>query len=141
MDLHLHRRRLVGRHLQAPDEDVWLVSGSANQELAVIVGGLVADNHRRWILQVQDLRNALLGAGMRVQNLLDSGLLVVRVNVPNFELASLCADEQVVVIDLVQEGRRLLVLNLVADALAPGLDIHIGQEDLLAFETRHSQHR
>jgi len=141
VDLHLHRRRLVGRHLQAPDEDVWLVSGSANQELAVIVGGLVADNHRRWILQVQDLRNALLGAGMRVQNLLDSGLLVVRVNVPNFELASLCADEQVVVIDLVQEGRRLLVLNLVADALAPGLDIHIGQEDLLAFETRHSQHR
>lgn len=141
VDLHLHGLGRVGRHLQAPDEDVGLVGGRTHEELAVLVGGLVADDHRRGVLQMQDLRDALLRAGMGVQNLLDSGLLVVAVDVPNFELSTLGAHEQMVVIDLVQEGRRLLVLDLVADALAASLDIDIGQEDLLAFETGHSQHR
>ena len=77
---------------------------------------------------------------MSIQDLLDRRLLIVRINVPDLELAALGTNEQVILIDLIQEGRALLVLNLVADTLATSLDVDDGEKDLLAVEAGNGQH-
>ena len=77
---------------------------------------------------------------MSIQDLLDRRLLIVRINVPDLKLAALGTNEQVILIDLIQEGRALLVLNLVADALATSLDVDDGEKDLLAVEAGNGQH-
>ena len=77
---------------------------------------------------------------MSIQDLLDRRLLIVRINVPDLKLAALGTNEQVILINLIQEGRALLVLNLVADALATSLDVDDGEKDLFAVEAGNGQH-
>jgi len=71
---------------------------------------------------------------MCIKDLFDRGSLDIRVNVPHFELAAESAHKQMIRIDLIQAGWALLVINLVANTLAPRLDIHIDDEDLLVFK-------
>ena len=71
---------------------------------------------------------------MRIEDLLDRGSLRVGVDVPNLELAAKGANEEVVLIDLVQAGGALLVFNLELNALATGLDVDINDQNLLVFE-------
>lgn len=71
---------------------------------------------------------------MRIEDLLDRRSLRVGVDVPNLELAAKGANEEVVLINLVQAGGALLVFNLELNALATGLDVDINDQNLLVFE-------
>ena len=71
---------------------------------------------------------------MRIKHLLDLGLLRVRINVPHLELAAQRADEQVVLVDLVEVGRALLVFDLVLNRLASSLDVHVNNQHLHIVE-------
>ena len=71
---------------------------------------------------------------MRIKDLLDGRLLLIRINVPNLELAAHGAHQEVIVVDLVQEGRALLVRDLAANCAASRLDVHVADQDLAALE-------
>ena len=73
-------------------------------------------------------------ARVGVEDLLDRRSFIIWINVPNFELAVECADQQVVLVDLVEEGWVLMVVNLVLDGLRPCLDVDVADENLLVFE-------
>ena len=71
---------------------------------------------------------------MRIEDLLNRGLLCIRINVPNLELAAKGTDQKMVLVDLVQVGRARLVVYLVTNCLASSLDINIHDQNLLVFE-------
>ena len=77
---------------------------------------------------------------MRIKDLLDGGLLLIRVNVPNLELAAHGANEEVIMVDLVEEGRTLLVRDLAANGPAARLDVHIADQYCAALEAGNGQH-
>ena len=114
VDLHVDDLGCIRSDLQAPDQDLGLVSGCADQELAVF-SALVPNDHGRWVDQAHDLRNSLSRTGMGIKHLLDRRLLRIAVNVPNLELASKGADKQMIFINLVQNSWALLVVDLVHD--------------------------
>lgn len=87
------------------------------------------------------MRDAFLTARMRVENLFDRGCLIVRINVPNLELAGERAHEKVILVDLVEEGRVLVVIDLILNALHSCLDIDIADQNLLVFEARNGEDR
>ena len=88
LNVHLHAdgRRRLRVHLQAPDENLRLVGGCADQELVAFVA-LLTHDHWRWVLEAQDLGDTFLTAGMRIKDLLDGWGVVVWIDVPNLELA------------------------------------------------------
>ena len=71
---------------------------------------------------------------MGIEDLLDRGLLLVGVDVPDFELAVERSNKEVVLVDLVEEGRVLVVVDFVANRLAPRLDIDVHDQNLLVVE-------
>lgn len=71
---------------------------------------------------------------MRVEDLLDRRLVIIRVDVPDLKLAVKCADQKVVLVDLIQVCRVLVIVNLVLDGLGPRFDIDVADENLLVFE-------
>ena len=138
VDLHADDLRGLWVHLQAPDEDLRLVCCGTHQELAAIAG-LVSNDHRGGVLEAEDLADALLTAGVRIKHLLDDRLRLVRIDVPDLKLATLRANQKVVLVDLVQVGGVLLVVDLRLDAFSTCLDVNITDQDLLTFEARNRQ--
>ena len=135
LNVHLHAdgRRRLRVHLQAPDENLRLVGGCADQELVALVA-LLTHDHWRWVLEAQDLGDTFLTAGMRIKDLLDGWGVVVWIDVPNLELAVQSTNKEMIFIDLVEEGWVLVVVNLVLDALHTSLDIDVADEHLLVVE-------
>ena len=133
VNLHADRLRRLGVNLEPPDKDLWFVCGRAHEELVALVA-LLSHDHRRRVHQFEDLGDALLTARVGVEYLLDRRSFIIWINVPNFELAVECADQQVVLVDLVEEGWVLMVVNLVLDGLRPCLDVDVADENLLVFE-------
>ena len=135
LNVHLHAdgRRRLRVHLQAPDENLRLVGGCADQELVALVA-LLTHDHGRWVLEAQDLGDTFLTAGMRIKDLLDGWGVVVWIDVPNLELAVQSTNKEMIFIDLVEEGWVLVVVNLVLDALHTRLDIDVADEHLLVVE-------
>ena len=135
LNVHLHAdgRRRLRVHLQAPDENLRLVGGCADQELVALVA-LLTHDHGRWVLEAQDLGDTFLTTGMRIKDLLDGWGVVVWIDVPNLELAVQSTNKEMIFIDLVEEGWVLVVVNLVLDALHTRLDIDVADENLLVVE-------
>ena len=135
LNMHLHVDSLRGRrvHLQPPDQYLRLVGRRTHQELVAFVT-LFAHDHGGGVDEAQDLGDAFLTVGVCVEDLLDGGRLVVRVDVPNLELAVERADEQVILVDLVEEGRVLVVVDLVLDGAGARLDVDVADEHLLVVE-------
>ena len=135
LNVHLHAdgRRRLRVHLQAPDENLRLVGGCADQELVALVA-LLTHDHWRWVLEAQDLGDTFLTAGMRIKDLLDGWGVVVWIDVPNLELAVQSTNKEMIFIDLVEEGWVLVVVNLVLDALHTSLDIDVADEHWLVVE-------
>lgn len=135
LNVHLHAdgRRRLRVHLQAPDENLRLVGGCADQELVALVA-LLTHDHWRWVLEAQDLGDTFLTAGMRIKDLLDGWGVIVWIDVPNLELAVQSTNKEMIFIDLVEEGWVLMVVNLVLDALHTSLDIDVADEHLLVVE-------
>ena len=140
LNVHLHAdgRRRLRVHLQAPDENLRLVSGCADQELVALVA-LLTHDHWRWVLEAQDLGDTFLTAGMSIKDLLDGWGVVVWIDVPNLELAVQSTNKEMIFIDLVEEGWVLVVVNLVLDALHTRLDIDVADEHLLVVEAGDSE--
>ena len=135
LNVHLHAdgRRRLRVNLQAPDENLRLVGGCADQELVALVA-LLTHDHGRWVLEAQDLGDTFLTTGMRIKDLLDGWGVVVWIDVPNLELAVQSTNKEMIFIDLVEEGWVLVVVNLVLDALHTSLDIDVTDENLLVVE-------
>ena len=62
---------------------------------------------------------------MCVKHLLNRWRLLLWINVPNLKLASKSAYQQVVLVDLVQESRVLLVFNRADNFFCPCLDVNV----------------
>ena len=138
MDLHVNY--LGGRwvHLKAPDEDLRPVCSGTHQELTVFAS-LVSNNHWGGILKAEDLADALLAAGVSIKDLLDDGLWLIWIDVPDLELASLRTNQKVILVDLVKVGGVLLVVNLRLDGFAARLDVDIANKYLLFGKIRNRQ--
>ena len=78
---------------------------------------------------------------MSIEDLLDSGLALVWIDVPDLKLTVESANKEVLFIDLVEESRVLVVIDLVINALASGLNINTADKDLLIVEARNGQDR
>ncbi len=135
MHLHIDSLNRLWVDLEAPNENLWLISGRADQELAVLVA-FVANNHGRGVLKLENLRDSLSRAGVCIEDLLDCRLLLVGVDVPNFKFASHGTDEEVIFVNLVEESRALLIVNFVTDRSEACLDVNIADEDLFVVEAR-----
>ena len=135
LNVHLHIDCLCGLRvdLETPDEDLGFVCGGAYKEL-VIRAGLVADDHGRWVDEVEDLGDALLRAWMSIENLFDRRLVLVRIDVPDLKFAVKSTYKEMLFIDLVEESGILMVIDLVANALTSCLDINIADQSLLVVE-------
>ena len=140
MDLHADSLGRLWVHLQPPDEDLGFVLGRAHQELVAFTAFLSHD-HGRWVFKGQDLGDALLATWMRVKDLLDRGRLIVWIDVPNLKLSVECADQEVIFVDLVQEGWVLVIFNLVLNGPVPRFDIDVTDQYLLAIEARNGENR
>ena len=140
--MHLHADRLCrcGVDLQSPDQNLGLVSCRAYQEV-IALGRLLTHNHRRGVSEEHDLRDALLATGMRILNVLQRGLIIVRVDVPDLKLAVHRADEKMVLVNLVEESWVLLVVDRVFNVLATSLDINIDNQNLLGVKARNGKDR
>lgn len=73
-------------------------------------------------------------ARVGIEDLLDRWGFIVWINVPNFEFTIESADQKVVLVDLVEERRVLVVVNLVLDGLRSCFDIDVADQNLLVFE-------
>ena len=62
---------------------------------------------------------------MCVKYLLNRRRLIVWIDVPNLKLSVQCANQEMIFIDLVQEGRVLVIINLVLNGPVPRLDIDV----------------
>ena len=78
---------------------------------------------------------------MCVKYLLNRWRLIVRVDVPNLKLSVKCADEEMIFVDLVQEGRVLVIVNLVLYGPVPRLDIDVTDQYLLVVEAGDGENR
>lgn len=78
---------------------------------------------------------------MSIEDLLDGGLALVWIDVPDLKLTVESANKEVLFIDLVEESRVLVVIDLVINALASGLNINTADKDLLIVEARNGQDR
>jgi len=78
---------------------------------------------------------------MCILHVLHRWRILVRVNVPNLKLAIHCANEKVVLVNLVEECWVLLVVDRVLNVLAASLDINIDDDNLLRVEAGHSKDR
>jgi len=78
---------------------------------------------------------------MSIKDLLDGGLALVWIDVPDLKLTVESANKEVLFIDLVEESRVLVVIDLVINALASGLNINTADKDLLIVEARNGQDR
>ena len=78
---------------------------------------------------------------MSIEDLLDSGLALVWIDIPDLKLTVESANKEVLFIDLVEESRVLVVIDLVINALASGLNINTADKDLLIVEARNGQDR
>jgi len=78
---------------------------------------------------------------MSIKDLLDGGLALVWIDVPDLKLTVESANKEVLFIDLVEESRVLVVIDLVINALASGLNINTANKDLLIVEARNGQDR
>lgn len=87
LNVHFHGNCLSGLwvDLQTPDENLGLIGGTANQEL-IGIAGLITDDHWRGVDEAEDLGNALLRAGMRIEDLFECRFFLVRVDVPDLKL-------------------------------------------------------
>ena len=140
MDLHADSLGRLRVHLQPPDENLGFVLGRAHQELVAFTA-LLSHNHGRWVFKGQDLGDALLATWMRVKDLLDRGRLIVWIDVPNLKLAVECADQEVIFVDLVQEGWVLVIFNLVLYGPVARFDIDVTDQYLLAIEAGNGKNR
>lgn len=73
-------------------------------------------------------------------NLLERWLVDSCINVPNLEGSRLCADKEVVEINLVKVGWAVRVLECLLNGLASCLNVHVDYDDLLCVEARDSEH-
>ena len=78
---------------------------------------------------------------MRVKDLLDRRRLIVGIDVPNLKLAVECADQEVIFVDLVQEGWVLVIFNLVLYGPVARFDIDVTDQYLLAIEAGNGKNR
>ena len=78
---------------------------------------------------------------MSIKDLLDGGLALIWIDVPDLKLTVESANKEVLFIDLVEESRVLVVIDLVINALASGLNINTADKDLLIVEARNGQDR
>ena len=78
---------------------------------------------------------------MSIEDLLDGRLALVWIDVPDLKLTVESANKEVLFIDLVEESRVLVVIDLVINALASGLNINTADKDLLIVEARNGQDR
>ena len=142
LNVHLHVDCLCGLRvdLETPDEDLGFVLGRAHQELVAFTAFLSHD-HGRWVDEAQDLGDAFLTTWMRVKYLLNRWLLIVWIDVPNLKLSVECADQEVIFVDLVQEGWVLVIFNLVLNGPVPRFDIDVTDQYLLAIEARNGENR
>lgn len=83
----------------------------------------------------------MLRTGMSIEDLLDGRLALVWIDVPDLKLTVESANKEVLFIDLVEESRVLVVIDLVINALASGLNINTADKDLLIVEARNGQDR
>ena len=140
MDLHTDGLRRLRVHLQPPNQNLGFVRSSAHQELVAFTAFLSHD-HGRWVFKGQDLGDALLATWMRVKDLLDRRRLIVGIDVPNLKLAVECADQEVIFVDLVQEGWVLVIFNLVLYGPVARFDIDVTDQYLLAIEAGNGKNR
>ena len=138
MDLHADSLGRLWIHLQPPDENLGFVLGRAHQELVAFTAFLSHD-HGRWVDETQDLGDALLTAWMRVKDLLNRWGLIVWIDVPDLKLSVECADQEVIFIDLVEEGWVLVIFNLVLYGPVARFDIDVTDQNLLAIEAGNSK--
>ena len=66
-----------------------------------------------------------MAAWMCVEYLLNRRRLIVWIDVPNLKLPVQCANQEMIFIDLVQEGWVLVIINLVLNGPVPRLDIDV----------------
>ena len=66
-----------------------------------------------------------MAAWMCVKYLLNRRRLIVRIDIPNLKLPVQCANQEMIFIDLVQEGWVLVIINLVLNVSVPRLDIDV----------------
>ena len=78
---------------------------------------------------------------MSIEDLLDLWLVLEWIDVPDLKLTVESANKEVLFIDLVEESRVLVVIDLVINALASGLNINTADKDLLIVEARNGQDR
>ena len=71
---------------------------------------------------------------MSIENLFDRRLVLVRIDGPDLKFAVKSTYKEMLFIDLVEESGILMVIDLVANALASCLDIHIADQSLLVVE-------
>ena len=135
LDVHFHADglRRLRVNLQPPDQYLGLVGSRTDQELVAFIT-LFAHDHWRGVLEAKDLGDAFLAVRMGIEDLFDGGGVIVGINVPYLELAVECADKQVIFVDLVEEGRVLVVVDLVLDSPVTRLDVDVADEHLLVVE-------
>jgi len=138
MNLHIDGSSSLLLHLKSPDQNLGLVGSCGDKVLETIIAFLT-DDHRGWVDELEDLRDTCVRAGMGVKDLLKGRLLLIWIDVPNLELAVQSTDQEMILIDLVKEGRVLMIAELGTNGLATCLDIYVDDKDLLAVETGDSE--
>jgi len=76
-----------------------------------------------------------------VKHLLDRRRLLLWIDVPDLKLTSKSANEEMILVDLVQESRVLFVIDRSDDFFGACLDVDVADQHLLVVEARDSQHR
>jgi len=78
---------------------------------------------------------------MRIKHLLHRRYVIVSIDIPNLKLAVESADKKVILVDLIEDRRVLVVVDLVFNALASSLNIDIADQNLLIVEAGNSKDR